>query len=78
MSIFVEMRFKHELACWRPCDYSSQVRALRAQGLSAEAAAPKVDMTKFSADFPSIRAVGVDAAGVRRIYKLAQEPEPAN
>ena len=58
-------------------DYSSQVRALRAQGLSADAAAPRVDMTKFSGEFPSIRSVGVDVAGVRRIYKLAQDPEPA-
>ncbi len=57
-------------------DVQTQVMALRAQGLSAEDAAARVDMTKFSADFPSIRAVGIDPAAVRRIYKLAVEPEP--
>ena len=50
---------------------------LRASGLTAEQAAPRVDLTAFSKDFPQIRAVGADIAGVRRIYKLAQDPEPA-
>ena len=54
-----------------------QVNKLRASGLTAEQAAPRVDLTAFSKDFPQIRGVGADLAGVRRIYKLAQEPEPA-
>ncbi|MGM9490759.1 phosphatase PAP2 family protein [Ideonella sp. YS5] len=28
LAMFVEMRFKHELACWRPADYSPQVQPL--------------------------------------------------
>ncbi len=55
-----------------------QVTELRRQGLSPEDAAQKVDVTKFSGEFPGIRGVGIDPAGVRRIYKLAQQPEPAN
>jgi hypothetical protein len=43
-------------------------------GLSAEEAATKVDLTRHSVMFPQIRAVGVDAAATRRIYRLAQDP----
>jgi membrane-associated phospholipid phosphatase len=28
MAVFVEMRFKHELACWRPCDLSWMVQPM--------------------------------------------------
>jgi len=59
-------------------DVMTQVNTLRSQGLSAEDAAAKVDMTKYSGEFPAIRAPGIDPAAVRRIYKLAQSPEPAN
>ena len=59
-------------------DLLTQVRALRKQGLSAEDAAQKVDMRAHSQMFPAIRAVGVDAAAVRRIYALADKPEPAH
>jgi len=43
-------------------DVHTQVTALRRQGLSAEDAAQKVDVTAYRNDFPSIRSVGIDAA----------------
>src|SRR5436853_1167233 len=58
-------------------DVVSQATALRKQGLSAEAAAAKVDVTAYRGEFASIRGVGVDAAAIRRIYQLADHPEPA-
>jgi cyclase len=58
-------------------DVITQVTALRKQGLSAEAAAQKVDVTAYASEFASIRGVGIDAAAVRRIYQLADRPEPA-
>ena len=57
-------------------DVVTQVTALRKQGLSAEDAAAKVDVTKYRDEFASIRGVGIDAAAVRRIYQLADHPEP--
>jgi glyoxylase-like metal-dependent hydrolase (beta-lactamase superfamily II) len=58
-------------------DVIAQVTALRKQGLSAEQAAQKVDVTAYKDEFASIRGVGIDAAAVRRIYQLAEHPEPA-
>ena len=58
-------------------EVTRQANEFRKQGLTAEQAAAKIDVTKFSAEFPSIRGVGIDPAGVRRIYKLADSPEPA-
>jgi cyclase len=55
-------------------DVINQVAALRKQGLSAEDAAARVDVTKYSSEFPQIRAVGIDAAAVRRLYRLAEDP----
>lgn len=55
-------------------DLIAQTNTLKRQGLSAEDAAAKIDLTKHAAMFPQIRAVGVDAAVTRRIYRLAQEP----
>ena len=55
-------------------DLIAQTNALKRQGLSAEDAAPKIDLMKHAATFPQIRAVGVDVAVTRRIYRLAQEP----
>jgi cyclase len=49
-------------------DFVVRVAALKAQGLSAEDAAPKVDMTSHQSDFPGIRGPGVDVRGVRRVY----------
>ena len=57
-------------------EVSRQATEFKKQGLSAEQAAAKIDVTKFSGEFPNIR-VGIDPAGVRRIYKLAESPEPA-
>jgi glyoxylase-like metal-dependent hydrolase (beta-lactamase superfamily II) len=55
-------------------DVITQVTRFRTQGLTAEDAAARVDLTKYSAEFPQIRAVGVDVAAVRRLYRLAQDP----
>jgi len=52
------------------------VTALRKQGLSADDAAQKVDMTAYRDEFASIRGVGIDPAAVRRIYQLTDHPEP--
>jgi len=57
-------------------DVITQVTALRKQGLSADDAAQKVDVTPYKDEFASIRGVGVDPAAVRRIYQLADHPEP--
>lgn len=58
-------------------EVARQANEFKKQGLTAEQAAAKIDVTKFSGEFPSIRSVGIDPAGVRRIYKLAESPEPA-
>jgi glyoxylase-like metal-dependent hydrolase (beta-lactamase superfamily II) len=55
-------------------DLIAQTNSFRRQGLSAEEAAQKVDLTRHSTVFPQIRAAGVDAAATRRIYRIAQEP----
>jgi cyclase len=55
-------------------DLLAQASTLKRQGLSAEDAALKIDLTRHAAMFPQIRGVGVDAAVTRRIYRLAQEP----
>jgi glyoxylase-like metal-dependent hydrolase (beta-lactamase superfamily II) len=57
-------------------DVITQVTALGKQGLSAEDAAQKVDVTAYRSEFASIRGVGIDPAAVRRIYQLAEHPEP--
>jgi len=55
-------------------DVITQVNAFRKQGISAEDAAARVDVTKHSSEFPQIRGVGIDVAAVRRLYRLAQDP----
>jgi glyoxylase-like metal-dependent hydrolase (beta-lactamase superfamily II) len=55
-------------------DLLTQVDALKKQGLSADDAAARVDLRKHATMFPQIRAVGVDPAVTRRIYRVAQEP----
>jgi len=49
-------------------DLIAQVATLRKQGLSADQAAQKVDLTSHKADFPQIQGPGADLRGVRRMY----------
>jgi glyoxylase-like metal-dependent hydrolase (beta-lactamase superfamily II) len=55
-----------------------QAMQMKKAGVAADAAAGRIDVMKFAPDFPQIRAVGIDPAAVRRIYQLADHPEPAH
>jgi cyclase len=55
-------------------DLSRQVSAFRKQGVPAEEAAKKVDLTAYSKEFPAIRGPGVDLRAVNRMYDLAANP----
>jgi cyclase len=50
-------------------DVMSQVADLRKQGLSAEDAAQRVDLTSHQKDFPQIQRPGADLRGVRHLYE---------
>lgn len=54
-------------------DLTTQVAKLRAQGLTADQAAQKVDLTAHKANFPQITGPGADLRGVRRIYQWMDE-----
>jgi cyclase len=54
-------------------DLMSQVARLRAQGVTADQAADKVDLTSHKADFPQITGPGADLRGVRRMYQWMDE-----
>ena len=54
-------------------DVTSQVTNLRKQGVSAEDAAQRVDLTSHQKDFPSIQRPGADLRGVRRMYRWMDE-----
>jgi cyclase len=54
-------------------DLMSQVAKLRAQGVTADQAAEKVDLTSHKADFPQITGPGADVRGVRRMYQWMDE-----
>ena len=56
-------------------DVVTQATDLRKKGVSADAAAQRIDLTAHAKDFPQIRRVGIDPAGIRRIYALAEHPE---
>jgi glyoxylase-like metal-dependent hydrolase (beta-lactamase superfamily II) len=51
-------------------DIWSQVSKLKQQGLTAEDAARRVDMTSHKTQFPNIQGVGVNAAWVTRMYEV--------
>jgi cyclase len=54
-------------------DFMTQATELRKQGLSAEEAAQKIDMTSHSGDFPQIKGPGAEVRGVRRMYEWMDE-----
>ena len=56
-------------------DVQKQATDLKKAGVSAADAAARIDLRAFAADFPQIRAAGIDPAAVRRIYALADHPE---
>jgi cyclase len=54
-------------------DLINQVTKLKSEGVSAEAAAGRVDLTKHAKDFPQITGPGADIRGVRRMYAWLDE-----
>ena len=54
-------------------DLMKQAADLRRQGLSAEAAAQKVDLTTYRNSFPQIQGPGADLRGMQRMYAWMDE-----
>ena len=54
-------------------DVLAQTAKLRAQGVSADDAAKRVDLTAHAKDFPDIEGVGAEPRGIRRIYAWMDE-----
>jgi cyclase len=54
-------------------DLTGQVAQLRKQGVTAEEAAKRVDLTSHKQDFPEIRSAGADLRGMRRMYQWMDE-----
>ena len=54
-------------------DLTRQVEQLKRQGVSAEDAAKRVDLTSHAKDFPQIQGPGADVRGVRRVYAWLDE-----
>ncbi|HEV3333303.1 MAG TPA: MBL fold metallo-hydrolase [Bryobacteraceae bacterium] len=54
-------------------DLTKQATELRKQGVSAEDAAKRVDLTAHAKDFPQITGPGADLRGVRRLYAWLDE-----
>ena len=54
-------------------DLLVQAKKLRAQGVSADDAAKRVDMTAYAKAFPDILGPGVEVRGMRRIYAWMDE-----
>jgi glyoxylase-like metal-dependent hydrolase (beta-lactamase superfamily II) len=50
-------------------DVMTQVATLRSQGVSADDAAQRVDLTSHQKDFPQIKGPGADLRGVRHLYE---------
>jgi len=54
-------------------DLMKQGADLRKQGVTAEAAAQRVDLTAYRSSFPQIQGPGADLRGVRRLYAWMDE-----
>ena len=54
-------------------DLTTQVAKLKSDGVSAEEAARRVDLTAHAKDFPQIQGPGADLRGVRRVYAWLDE-----
>jgi cyclase len=54
-------------------DFMTKIAELRKQGLSAEEAAQRVDLTSHKADFRQIQGPGAEVRGVRRMYEWMDE-----
>jgi glyoxylase-like metal-dependent hydrolase (beta-lactamase superfamily II) len=54
-------------------DVLAQVAKLRAQGISADEAARRVDLTSHAKNFPDIEGVGAEVRGIRRVYAWMDE-----
>jgi glyoxylase-like metal-dependent hydrolase (beta-lactamase superfamily II) len=54
-------------------DLVTQVTKLKADGVSPEDAAKRVDLTKHAKDFPQITGPGAEIRGVRRVYAWLDE-----
>ena len=54
-------------------DLMAQVATLRKQGITADEAAKRVDLTSHRKDFPEIQGAGADLRGVRRMYQWMEE-----
>jgi len=56
-------------------DFIKQAGELRRQGLSADAAAQRVDLTAYKSSFPQIQGRGVDLRGMQRMYQWMDEKQ---
>ena len=54
-------------------DLTTQAGKLKAQGVSADDAAKRVDLTAHAKDFPQITGPGADVRGMRRVYAWMDE-----
>jgi len=55
-------------------DLQKQVDTLRKQGLSAEDAVKRIDLSSHAADWPQSRSINPDIRAVQRIYDVAADP----
>jgi cyclase len=64
--------FRNMGAYWT--DFYQQALSFQKQGVPAEEAARRIDLTKHSGVIPAAKTPGVDVRGVHRIYDLAANP----